>query len=71
MDLYRIALVFLGIALLAVVGILLLLWREGRRDTRLRERQAREALDRANKDVSARPRVPAIVHPNPTLQRIK
>lgn len=58
----------LTLALLAGIATVLLLWVDGLRDTRARERKAREALARANNEVSRRPRVPD-PSPLPTLER--
>lgn len=58
----------LTLALLAGIATALLLWVDGLRDTRARERKAREALARANTEVSRRPRVPD-PSPLPTLER--
>lgn len=57
----------LTLALLAGIATVLLLWVDGLRDTRARERKAREALARANNEVSRRPRVPD-PSPLPTLK---
>lgn len=75
MDLYLIAHIALTVALLAGIAAALLVWVDGLRDTRarereIRERQAREALERANNEVSQRPRV-RYPSPLPTLERIK
>lgn len=75
MDLYLIAHIALTVALLAGIAAALLVWVDGLRDTRarereIRERQAREALERANNEVSQRPRV-RYPPPLPTLERIK
>ena len=59
MDLYLIAHIALTVALLAAIAAALLVWVDGLRDTRARERREREALAAANKEVSRRPRVPA------------
>ena len=67
MDLYLIAHIALTVGLLAFLATLLLLWVDGLRDTRARERREREALAAANKEVSRRPRVPA-PFPLPTLK---
>lgn len=58
----------LTLALLAGIATVLLLWVDDLRDTRARERKAREALARANNEVSSRPRVPD-PSPLPTLER--
>lgn len=62
----------LTLALLAGIATVLLLWVDDLRDTRARERKAREALARAldvaNKEVPRRPRVPD-PSPLPTLER--
>ena len=58
----------LTLALLAGIATALLLWVDDLRDTRARERKAREALAAANKGVSRRPRVPD-PSPLPTLER--
>lgn len=59
MDLYLIAHIAMTVALLAAIAAALLVWVDGLRDTRARERREREALAAANKEVSRRPRVPA------------
>ena len=59
MDLYLIAHIALTAGLLAGIAAALLVWVDGLRDTRARERREREALAAANKEVSRRPRVPA------------
>ena len=59
MDLYLIAHIALTAGLLAAIAAALLVWVDGLRDTRARERREREALAAANKEVSRRPRVPA------------
>lgn len=68
MDLYLIGHIALTLALLAGIATVLLLWVDDMRDTRARERKAREALARANNEVSRRPRVPD-PSPLPTLER--
>lgn len=68
MDLYLIGHIALTLALLAGIATALLLWVDGLRDTRARERKAREALARANTEVPRRPRVPD-PSPLPTLER--
>lgn len=70
MDLYLIAHIGLTVALLAGIAVALLIWVDGLRDTRARERREREALAAANKDLSRRPRVPA-PSPLPTLKGSK
>lgn len=61
----------LTLALLAGIATVLLLWVDDLRDSRARERKAREALARAldvaNKEVPRRPRVPD-PPPLPTLK---
>lgn len=72
MDLYLIGHICATVALVAFQAAVLLLWLDGRRDPRARERKAREALaralDAANKEVPRRPRVPD-PSPLPTLER--
>lgn len=68
MDLYLIGHIALTLALLAGIATALLLWVDDLRDTRARERKAREALASANNEVSRRPRVPD-PSPLPTLER--
>jgi hypothetical protein len=59
MDLYLIAHIAMTVALLAAIAAALLVWVDGLRDTRARERREREALAAADEEVSRRPRVPA------------
>ena len=59
MDFYLIAHIALTVGLLAGLAAAFLVWVDGLRDTRARERREREALAAANKEVSRRPRVPA------------
>lgn len=70
-DLYLIAHIALTVALLAGIAAALLVWVDGLRDTRARDRQIREALAQAQRELAERPRVR---YPNPiptTLRRIK
>lgn len=69
MDFYLIAHIAMTVAFLAGIAAALLVWVDGLRDTRARERRDREALAAANnKEVSRRPRVP-VSSPLPTLER--
>ena len=73
MDFYLIAHIAMTVAFLAGIAAALLVWVDGLRDDRARERRIREReasqdLAAANKEVSRRPRVPA-PSPLPTLER--
>lgn len=70
MDFYLIAHIALTVGLLAGLAAAFLVWVDGLRDTRARERREREALAAANKEVSQRTRV-HFPSPLPTLKRIK
>lgn len=68
MDFYLLAHIALTVAFLCSLGAALLIWVDGLRDTRDRARES-EALAAANKEVSRRPRMPAITTPLPTLNK--